>query len=231
MATTQQSTQEAHSIPEVCDRLFFDLVKADAYRKVYAGMTAHLTVETIRRIAPTYFALTQTALLEMSCVIVVRLYDSSRGTATLKYLIELAERKAGEFASGRAEALNRIEEARQCLAEAGGALAPVKELRDTLLAHRNKSSLHSEPLDELPAIDAEIGSLIDAGCRAINAIRLAFDGVGTSPELLDITDYEGMIRVLREGKKAQIRAVEDSQEGRPWDEPLAIKMKKDLDIP
>jgi hypothetical protein len=213
------------SLAELCDRLFFDLVKADAYRKVYAGMSSQLRVETILRIAPTYFALTQTALLEMSCIIVTRLYDPSSRTVTLKYLLEVAAQKAGQFESGASDAHRGIEEARESLAEASGALNAVKTIRDKLLAHSDKTHFHLDALEQLPALDAEIGSLVDAGRRAVNAIRLKFDGVWCTPELLDVTDYEWLVHVLREGKKAQLRAAEEAG---CTDE--FLQMKKDLGL-
>jgi hypothetical protein len=222
------STSSDHDVAQVCDRLAADLRLASAYQRVFEGMTRELQVETVAAIASTYFALTQTALLEMCCLIIARVYDSTSGTASAWFLIDLADKKAGTFKVSPVDARKRIAGANAYLKNAAKtSLKPVEEVRHKLLAHRDKGHVSLAGIDHLPKHFAEMRNLIDAGHRAINLIRGAFDDVYMDPEFIGVTDFRNLITVLREGKKTQILECEKhgvaSQE---FD-----RMKKELGLP
>jgi hypothetical protein len=64
-----------------------DLLVADAFRKIYEGLWQELHVQTISQIAPTYFALSVKAFFEISYFTLARLYDKTKGTVQLRYLV------------------------------------------------------------------------------------------------------------------------------------------------
>ncbi len=207
-----------HPIVELADRLFLDFLTADACRKICDGMLHEMQNRTLAAIAPTYFSLTAKALFETSYIIVARLYDKKSGTVQLRSLLELADKKAGEFQNASpAEARKLIRSACQYLSEGEAAFKPIKTLRNKLLAHLDRTSLErfQELSKELDVSYETLGKVISAGRNCINAIRGGFDGVISMDELLDVDDYSKVFDLLREAKRAQIERYE--RDYGPWD--------------
>jgi len=192
---------------KVFDALSWHLVVADAFRKVHKGLLAELQVRTIAHVAPTFFRMTLAAMYDTAFLSLARIFDVKPGTVRLSHFLDVADKTAGTFAHASPETVRSIiHQSRAKISSAQSLLTPLRIRRNKMLAHLSKETVLDPQAveDETATTDAEWEELISTAAGILNEVRVAFDGLMFSGELLDWEDYENLMRVIREGKKKQV---------------------------
>lgn len=181
-------------------------------REVAFGRT-HLGISlAIRRADPvvihtaqTFFGLTHDAHLAIAQMYAAKLYDKTKGSLTVRSLLIEADRLAGRFSHASAEEVRTlIGAAKARLDKFEKTLSAVEKRRNEYLAHldiktvADPTALDSEAMltiDELDELFVETGNIL-------NEISQRYDGTLSFLELTDSSDYETVLTLIAEAKRA-----------------------------
>jgi hypothetical protein len=194
-------------LTKVFDALSWNLTVADSFLRVHKGLLLEVRVHTIALVAPTFFRMTLAAMYDTAFLTLARIFDLKPGTVRLLHFLDLAEKTAGMFEHATPEEVRAIvKECKSKIESAQPLLEPLRARRNKMLAHLDKRFvLNPQDVDkEIVTTDSEWEELVTTAADVLNKIRVAFDGLMFSGELLDWEDYTNLVHVLREGKKKQI---------------------------
>jgi len=219
-------TETDEELVKTFDALSWHVTIADAFRSAHKGLLSELQVRTVASVAPTFFRMALAAMYDVAFLSLARLFDVKPGTVRLLHFLEIADRTAGKFKNETPEQVRSIvNECRTKINAVQPLLVPLRERRNKILAHLAKETV-ADPLSvekEAATTDADWEKLISVASGTLNAVRVAFDGLMFSGELLDWSDYENLLHVLREGKRKQITDYEEEFGAYPY-----LEQKRDL---
>lgn len=189
-----------------------EVVIGKAHLRIWEGLSKALSkTPQLAKVAKTFFGLTLQAHIEQAILHAARLYDSNKEAVTVRSLLTLAEKKAGQFQD------TRPDEVRQIISGARQQLGAVEPLLDAVQTRRNKLLAHLDPQAIFDPSKVAEGSettiknmekLFDTAGSVLNNISGSYRGSTSVLDLLDTSDFENMLRVIKRGKRAQFEEYE-----------------------
>lgn len=214
---TSLPTDQQGTFPDLTKRLFDEIIWGHTCLKIGKALAAAADEdETLSGVSPIFFSAVSFSLAEAAQMCAAKLFDKKRGTETIAWMLQEADKHAGCFQASPGEVRKEVEAARNQLATIEPQVEAVLARRNKVLAHRDRETLIDPMLAEKVKLTiSDLDRIFETVAHTINRFEKIYDGRETYPELLNWDDYKDVVDLIAKGQCADIREFE-SKYNTPW---------------
>lgn len=193
------------TIGQILARLRHEVLFGRAYLTIAKGLAEADPV--VLQASQTFFGLTLQASLQMSQMLAAKLYDKTKGSVTIRLLLNEALSKAGTFKHGTAsQVCAAVKGASLRVAGLDSILASVEVRRNQAIAHLDPRSV-ADPAGlavRAKLTFADLEKVFSETGRILNEISVLWDDTSAVMELIGSDDFKSALELIADAKHAQV---------------------------